>query len=72
MKKYDKAIQKRVRELRKDLGTQPLAALRHADASLWVDRNKLRRILSLRVFPGDVADIERMEKAKLKLLSLKK
>lgn len=72
MKNYDKALQARVDELREDLGAQPLSALRHADQGLWEDRNKLRRILSKRVFPGDLSDIIRMEKAKKKLLKLRK
>lgn len=72
MKTYDISLQARVNDLRDGLGSQPLAALRHADPTLWdsATRARLRRILSRRVFPGDLPSIVRMEKAKKKLLKL--
>lgn len=65
-KKYDAALIERVTKLREGLGKQPLAQLRHMDETLWEDGAKVRRILSRRVFPGDLPYVERLEAARAK------
>lgn len=70
-KKYDTALQKRVSDLRKDLGPQPLATLWAMDAGLRKVAAKCRRILSGKTFPGDLDDVQRMEKAKAKLMRVR-
>lgn len=73
-KKYDKSLVNRIVELRKGLGPQPLAALWNIDPSLRgdPDENRIRRVLSKKVFPGDAPFVLRLEKAKAKLLKARK
>jgi hypothetical protein len=69
-KKYDPILVKRVAELREGLEPQVLSALWTVDQGLRekVLASRLRRILSAKVFGGDAPYIERMEKAKAKVL----
>lgn len=70
-KKYSSGLQDRVKQLREGLEPQPLSVLWHIDLSLRDRAAKLRRVLSGKVFPGDEADIQAMEAAKAKLMSLR-
>ncbi len=75
MKRYDETLRERVAQLKEGLGRQVLSALLLADPGLAEDKREkgaLYRILAGSTFPGDVARIKKMEKAKSKLLRLRK
>jgi len=67
-KKYDQSLVARVVAIREGLGAQTLAALWHVDPSLREEAPKYRRILSKKVYGGDLSYVKRMEDAKKKLL----
>lgn len=71
-KQYRPDLTKRVADIRSGIEPQPLASLWNVDVTLRDDQVKLRRILSGKVFPGDIPFIARMEKAKARLLKARK
>lgn len=72
MKKYDAKLVERITTLRDGLEPQVLATLWGIDPSLREEAAKFRRILSKKVYKGDLPYVARMEKAKAKLLKVRK
>lgn len=71
-KKLDKSLAERVLKIREGIGKQPLATLAVLDPTLRNNEIKMRRILWGKVFPGDLPEVERLEKAKARYLKLRK
>lgn len=73
-KKYNDALVARVEKLRDGMGPQVLAQLWAVDTGLRTEEkvaSKCGRILSGKVYPGDMYLVERMEKAKALLLKVR-
>ncbi len=72
-KKYDNSLIIRVKKIRDGLGKQPMASLWTMDPTLkGSDLPKYRRILSGKVFPGDLPHVDKLEKVKAKLIAARK
>lgn len=71
-KKYDEALQLRVRRIREGLGPQPFSVLSVMNPELKLNAAKYRRILCSVVYPGDRGCVETLEVAKEKFKNLPK